>query len=203
MIFNQVQGLGHLQVHKMLPTTLLIIDQCWEVDEDLRLFYNNLEKTVPGPLYWPKFSTAEEHSEFPISFHFSDLNMATLLMVYWSTVTMLWSGMSQLYSLVQNMQSHTTTPSDENDSEVQSNQCQLKPLEHRSDYYTTARNICQSVEYCMQDEMLGFGPSTVVPPLTILIETFRDDPNFGREITWIKETLRKAKDSGIRILDHV
>lgn len=206
-IFNQVHELQERAPHEVLPTALFIIKQCWEVDRNMRTFYENLERSIPGPLYWPEFSTtrgtAGERALFPISFHFPDLNIANMLMIYWATATMLWSGMSQLYRLVRALSSTETTPNGEIDGSSQSDTSQLPPLEHRLDYHAPARNVCQSVEYCVQDQMLGFGMSSVVAPLTILAETLRHDSKFGLEILWISHVLKKVDEQGVRILRHI
>lgn len=50
----------------------------------------------------------------------------------------------------------------------------LRPLEHRMDWpESVAKNICQSVEYCMQDQMLALGPGSVAPPLMIVAENLK------------------------------
>ena len=206
-IFNQVHDLKKRAPHEILPTALLIIKQCWEVDRDMRTFYENLDGSIPGPLYWPEFSrtrgTADEKALFPISFHFPDLNIANILTIYWATSTILWSGMSQLYRLVQTLDSTESTPKRDINGSSHSDPSQLPSLDHRLDYRSPARNVCQSVEYCVQDQMLGFGISSVVAPLTILAESLRDDPKFGRENLWISQVLKRVDEQGIRILRHI
>ena len=200
-IFNQVQALRSLQPHEVLPATLQIITKCWEMDDKLRIFYDNLESSSLGPLYWPEFSKAE--SIFPVAFHFSDLNTANMLMLYWTTLTMLWSGLSKLYELLSSLAQIEMDSGGIYDSSPSYHISLLRPLDHRVRYISMARNVCQSVEYCIQDQMLGFGSSTVVAPLTILTETLRDDPNFASEMLWIKETFKTIDAQGIKILSHI
>jgi hypothetical protein len=199
VIFNRVQGLRTLQPHDLLPATLSIITQCWELDAKLQIFYDTLEDSTMGPTYWPEFSKGE--SPFSVAFHFANLNTANVLMFYWATLTMLWHGMCQLYGLLSRITPNEKTGWDAGSPERTINR--PPSLEHRVEYISMAHNVCQCTEYCMQEEMLGFGPSTVVAPLTILVETLRDDPNFSRELLWIKEILGKIKAQGVKILSHV
>jgi hypothetical protein len=76
----------------------------------------------------------------------------------------------------------------------------LPPLEHRVDILSIARNICQSVEYCMQDHMLGSGPAVVVAPLNIVLATLKSRPDFQREIYWAAAVVDEIRRKGMRIL---
>jgi hypothetical protein len=78
----------------------------------------------------------------------------------------------------------------------------LPPLGHRADYLTPARNVCQSVEYCVKTALPIFGGFSVTAPLVIVFETMRHDPRFASETAWIAETLKTIQDRGLRILNY-
>jgi hypothetical protein len=95
--------------------------------------------------------------------------------------------MCQMYQLVSTIPDHSgadISDFESNDDEYRQEQpmtsatsldiSNLPPLEHRADWPESAANkICQSVEYCMQDEMLALGPASTVPPLMVVVESLK------------------------------
>lgn len=233
-IFQQGDLLDHLRPPERLLTALRMIDQCWRLDAALEKFHEGLIESVPGPLYWPQFSKVASPADdsdrgkvFPIAFHFPSWKIAITLMFYWSTMLMLWSGLTQLYGLIATIQLDETpdndspgiigNTSDESKIEDDSNYdddvrslgsvelvtSRLPLLEHREEYLSLACNICQSVEYCTQDEMVGWGRISVTAPLSIAIEYLRQDPRRGRELSWARAALHRNSKSELRILDYL
>ncbi|KAL2051293.1 hypothetical protein ABVK25_008345 [Lepraria finkii] len=82
------------------------------------------------------------------------------------------------------------------------NMSQLPQLDHRSDFASMAWKICQSVEYCMHESMLGHGPALVAAPLQIVIDTLKEHPGYGREVSWAKSALARVTGRGLRILRY-
>jgi hypothetical protein len=79
-----------------LIAMLGIIDSCWKIDAKLRRFYEELERTSLGPLYWPELSKDENPADdaelgkvFPVAFHFLNPRMAHICMLYWATLVIL------------------------------------------------------------------------------------------------------------------
>jgi hypothetical protein len=235
-ILRQADKLKDLKSYDLLLTSLKIVDLCWKLDADLQRFYDHLELSTSGPLYWPKLSTEgnpaddpEQGKVFPVAFHFSNLRMANAVMLYWATCLMLWSGLSQLYNLIPTILIDRQTidyaadpfcyapPNDLNygtisDYEnsprslnsIRFDMTRLPPLDYRVDFMPMVRNICQSVEYCMQDEMLGLGPSSISAPLNIVIEHLKDHPKYmySRELPWARAALNRVRKGGLRILGY-
>lgn len=79
---------------------------------------------------------------------------------------------------------------------------QLPPLEHRKDVANMAKNICQSVEYCLGDEHRGLGARAVVFPLKVAIETLHD-AHCERELLWAEAAMARVDERGVRIMKHL
>ena len=70
----------------------------------------------------------------------------------------------------------------------------LKPLGHRDDFLAPGRNVCQSVEYCLQEKMLDMGPGAIAAPLGIVLDTIRPYPHAQRELAWGRVVLERLED---------
>ena len=207
----------------VLTAVLNIIDICWKMDADLQDFYFALEASIPGPLYWPRLSTMSNAADdevngrvFPVAFDFFNLRMAMTLMLYWGTLMMMYNGLVLLYGVLQTMpvtrqavletkNAHPlllkAIPECEADCICNGSGClalfdmmKIPPLGKRADIRTPARNVCQSVEFCMQPSMLDLGPSSVVTPLSIVVDTIQRDPACMREVMWGKNVLMEMED---------
>lgn len=190
-----------------LERAIEIAKLCWQVDENLRCFFDEIEASTNGPLYWPAFPTRsgkirdlEDESEelFPVEYHFSDLRTATTLVFYWSMQLILYSGMSQLYGLFDQLTGGLYMDWN-NLIEPETNLCfaqklGLPPLGNRTDILTPARNICQSVEFCVQDDL---GISAVTGPLNIVINLLIPWPGYEGEIKWAKKALKRLRLHGV------
>ncbi|KAJ9293502.1 hypothetical protein DTO271G3_7767 [Paecilomyces variotii] len=249
--FQAVDRLDGAEPLEKLRIALNIVHSCWELDADLAMFYEQFEKASLGPLYWPEFAkpiihrrgrhdnydddnddedVLDNRSLFPISLHFPNLGTARTIILYWATLTMLWSGLYQLYGLIYALketiidakldneredeyerENHNTAPStpelDSNTDDADAENLtflitHLPPLDdHRRDFASMARNVCQSVEYCMQEEMLGLGPIILPAPLAIVIDTMKGYESFANEVRWARRVMRRISEGGLRILE--
>lgn len=113
------------------------------------------------------------------------------MVLYWAALTMLWTGMMRLYLLVEALkQAGGSTP------EID----ELLPLGESAEFITPARNVLRSVEYMLQDKMLGLGPQSLVAPLSIVVDTIKDLPQCSREVAWADGVLDELKGRGLQIL---
>jgi hypothetical protein len=197
-IFKQADELQNLPPNRVLAAALDLLGRCWKLDSDLRKCYEELEISTSGPLFWREFSTAttlnddrELDKMFPVAYHFPNLSTANTLLLYWAVLTMLWSGLTQLYGLFRNFRSL---------GGASFNMDELPPLELRTNMIFAVSSICQSVEYCMQDEMIGLGPSSLIAPLSIAAEVLQQYPNYDRERRWAQAALEKVRSKSVRIL---
>ncbi|RMZ91989.1 hypothetical protein DV736_g789, partial [Chaetothyriales sp. CBS 134916] len=107
-MMNTADKFNLMRPIEILSTTLDVIEKCWGMDESMQELYHSLEASVPGPLYWPKLSTRSSSADdddlgkvFPVSYEFSNLAIATWSMMYWSTLTMMYNGITLLYGVMQ------------------------------------------------------------------------------------------------------
>ncbi|RFU30305.1 hypothetical protein B7463_g6005, partial [Scytalidium lignicola] len=165
---------------------------------------------------------SEASKLFPLSFYFCNLMVANTCMVYWTLCLILYSGMVALYSVMHQLSqlnldiesfdpsahpsprcavcTHSVAPASTPSPPFlkTTDPAQLPPLLHRSDFAATARNICQSVEYFMQEEMLVQGPAMTVMPLSVVIATAKEYPHLEKEIIWARGILDKVHERGLR-----
>jgi hypothetical protein len=218
MLQGPLEGTVAVDPNAMLPSILGLIDRCWKVDSQLQKFYKNLEEDTLGPVYWPELSTemdgidSEIHTGklFPVCFQFLDMRTAHTCLVYWASLAILWSGMGYTYQLLAGIAAANAMKNNEAASNETPNLdsgyfdiTQLPPLGHRTDVATLARNICQSIEFCLADEHRGLGARAAVFPLKVAIETFHDAPGCEWELLWAQAAMARVNHSGIRIMKHL
>lgn len=206
-IFRRTDDFDALEPRARLRLAIEVTHDCWKVDDRLRRFYQRLEENTTGPLYWAALAKEIELSKsrargtgakpFPLSYHFPSLPVARTLILYWSVLCMLWAGMSRLHQLVSTLQLEVHEVED------------LPSLGHRADFVVPSRNVLQSVEYLMQDKMLGLGPQSVIAPLSIVADTIKDFPQYAMDVAWALTILEEIKERGMAILgcasrmDHI
>ena len=164
---------------------------------------------------------------FPVAFHFSNLVTAETCLLYWTTQIMLWSGLSFLYGLLATIEmeedafghlvnsnkytclKHKTSSDNcgsKNETDtprsIKFDMRHLPPLEHRLDLVSPARNICQSVEYCMQDKMREVGLAVTSFPLRTVTDVLKDYPDCHREVLWARAVLERANYKSFRLLKY-
>ncbi|CZR62600.1 uncharacterized protein PAC_12497 [Phialocephala subalpina] len=80
----------------------------------------------------------------------------------------------------------------------------LPPLGHRRDISAPAKNICQSLEYCMSSPHGMTGTTAAVFPLKVAIESLSGSgEKCRRELEWAKEAFRVIGGKGVKILEHL
>jgi hypothetical protein len=222
-IFATTDKFDELTPPAIISTALYIIDLCWQMDTELQSLYNALESSIPGPMYWPKLATmrtrADDHPDgrvFSVAYEFINLKMAMTLMLYWSTLTMLYNGLDLLYNSV--IGKIPTTPEAAMELKdahpllakglpVCGSTCTcigpgclkffdmtvLRPLTPETNYGIPGKHVLSSVEYCMQARMLDLGPSSIVTPVSIVIDTIKREPSLWRHVCWGKHALRSIE----------
>jgi hypothetical protein len=194
-IVGQAFEMASLESAEPLSIMPEIVDCCWKMDAKLRQLFKELQHRNLGPLYWSKFSVQtnpvddlELGKVFPVAFHFPNLRIAHTCMLYWTASMILWSILSPVYQAL---------------GAVQFDMSRLPVLEKQLDVASLSRNICQSLEYCMQDEMRGLGSAITIIPLHVVIKILRDYPKCSRELSWSQAMAQKVAEKGIRVLKHI
>jgi hypothetical protein len=173
---------------------------------------------------------AELGKVFPVAFHFPNLMTAYTCMIYWASLIPLWAILSHVYQLLGALKVNNTatdsSPADtcchgragDNSSHdacscedksptpqhtTQFDMSQLLPVDPRIDVLAASRNICQSLEYCMQKEMKGLGQAITVIPLMAVIDILPNFPHCSRELAWAKALREKFNEKGLRLMKYL
>jgi hypothetical protein len=175
---------------------------------------------------------AELGKVFPVAFHFPNLVTAFTCMIYWASLILLWAVLSHVYQLLGALKVHnaaTDSPADtcsschgragDNSSHdacncedkpptpqhttTQFDMNQLPPVDPRVDVLAASRNICQSLEYCMQKEMKGLGTTVTVIPLMAVIDILPNFPHCSRELAWAIALREKFNEKGLRLMKYL
>jgi hypothetical protein len=207
-IFEEVDRIGEPEAGD-IPALFDILDRCWKMDASLQKFYDDLESTVDGPLFWSRLSTmtllpddSGGEKLFPVAYHFKDLPAAFTCMMYWMNLILLWRTMMEIYGRILRS-GHSLIKSEDPATPVISYAAQLQPLEHRKDLVSLAKNICQTVEFCMQEDKRSQGPGALVIPLLMATITFRYSPSCQRELAWARAAMVEVSERGWRITTHL
>lgn len=198
-IFNKTDRIKDLQPMEQLELANNLASQCWDLDWMMQKCYEELRLTVDGPLYWSEVprsgSLPDETGQkklFPVVYKFPNVKTASTLMIYWATLVMLWSGLSDLYGLIDSIVNDSTA--------TERQELELPPL---SDFLSMAWHVCRSVDYCMQEDMMAVGSFVVASPLVLVIGTLRDNPHCQQEVSWMRAALGQVQGRGLRIFQHV
>jgi hypothetical protein len=203
---------------------LELTERCWSLDAKLQVFYKDMERDNLGPLHWPELAAGLVSTEdetnlgkvFPVAFQFQNLRLAHLCMLYWASSAILWSGMSFTYRLIAGFQAMAMAASTSisvdaasSSNNIINNPLQdfditrLPPLEHRANVASLARNICQSLEYCLSTGQHGLGKTMSALPIKVAIETFHDADGCERELAWATKAMEIISGDGARIMGHL
>ncbi|KAK6373927.1 uncharacterized protein PV06_02789 [Exophiala oligosperma] len=214
---------GHLDLAGQLNLALSMIPQCWVIDREVSALWDSMEKSQPSPLFWPRLAQSEfgqddadEARLFPVAFHFPNLGVAHCLLICWTVQTILWHGMKELYRLMGELEMAAATfgrveESIDPDSEsgrlrtalaCSGNVFDLPPLEHRAEFVAPARNIFQSVEFCMMEDTVDQGPKSLAAPLRVATEILRPYPDLKREVEFGDKAMAKIQLRSLKLLQY-
>ncbi|KAJ5383762.1 hypothetical protein N7517_001673 [Penicillium concentricum] len=214
MILERVRSLPHLSIFQQVDLLHCLIGECWQIDKQLDVTYDEMRRSEADVLYWPVPSQTEplvdsrdSENLFAVVFCFQNAQVAATLMLLWATRTMLWSGLFNMYQHLESVISLqkpscvALEPLDQSSlSEVMGT---FNPIDRCGEYLSVAHRVCQSVEYFLKDEMLLAGPLSVSPALGIVIDSLRNRPGHDREIAWIQAALEVVRRKGLRVLQDV
>jgi hypothetical protein len=210
-ILKQLDEISHEENQTALQDGFRdIIAKFLKVESTMEGLYRNFENSVSGPLYWSELSTLESHLDdetlgkvFPVSFHFPAFVVAQVVTTYWSGIMAVHHNLMFTYDKLASIESSTaftsaagsplssTTDSSSLNSVVPS---YLRSHEHRNTWVSMVRNICQSAEYFLQDQMGELGSLTVLTLLSGCISCFGSSPDTcNREVSWIIDVMEEIK----------
>ncbi|KAJ5133509.1 hypothetical protein N7448_001464 [Penicillium atrosanguineum] len=213
-ILERVAPLWHLSATQQLDLVYELVHECRHIDERLAIIHDEMLRAAPDPLYWsiPSDFTlifgSDNPVTFPVIYWFSDLHCAATLILLWATRTMIWTGLYNLYSHVDNImatkgsvfEAYETMAPQISGVEVVN---PLPPLDRCTDILSMAHRVCRSVEFFLRDDMLLAGPLSIIPALGIVIDALKNQPSHAPEVAWLQEALEVVRQKGIRSLEHV
>jgi hypothetical protein len=176
-----------------------ILTSCFELQSRLKSLYDKFDKSVPGPLYWPQLSNLKSNLDdenlgkvFPISFYFPAFFVSQVVCGYWSAMMTLHYQLMQTYQKLAEIELPAESPQDDHSSIASAAE---RSEEHAKLRETIARNLCQAVEYGLQDNMGGLGPLAAMTQIAGCLSCMHVRPeNFTREMMWIMEMISRIKD---------
>ena len=78
----------------------------------------------------------------------------------------------------------------------------IPPLEHRADFVAPARNIFQSVEFCLREDTLDQGPKMLAAPLRVSTEVLRRYPDLKREVEFGDRAMTRIQLRSLKLLQY-
>ncbi|OAL19704.1 hypothetical protein AYO22_09510 [Fonsecaea multimorphosa] len=219
-LHRQGEMLEHMDPCGKLQLATEMIWKCWKLDAELQSVYDCMEKSHDGPLYWPELARdksldlgSTDGMLFPVAFHFPNLSIANTVIIYWGVQAILWQGLWLLYGVLAEIQKIQMDPAkaggfgqedadghNKSSGNTVGNICHFPPLEHRADFAAPCRNILQSVEYSLQDDMFDQGPKCIAAPLRMAVETLLPYPQYKREVAWGERAIEKVQERSLRLL---
>jgi hypothetical protein len=199
---------------EQIAFTVNLLQDCISLEAKMQKFYTDLEALNGGILYCHTYSKKGKFSQitgddemFPISYEFPQYHMGTLLMLYWASMTMLWSAITRLYLHLGRLAPLTPTPDNQLICRVPDyftdNPNALFELPSPSrfaDFASQARKVCQCVDYCLQDTL---GMPAMAAPLVMIIDVLSDWPGFEKEIAWAINKLVVLQHQGMKMAKYV
>ncbi|KAK2812117.1 hypothetical protein FQN49_008399, partial [Arthroderma sp. PD_2] len=216
-IAQKTSLIPYLEPQKKVDLARRVALNYWEIERMLDDVYAEIQSTGPSPLYWPVTSTLQlppdpKREFFPVAYWFSDLMTAWMMMTFWATRVMIWTGLGDIYKIIEEIQpdlidNFPSPDSSDNATSVNSPypttaSSALPQLDHRKDYLSLAHNVCRSAEYCVQEKTRMAGSVTVIPPLGLLMGSLAHRREYAREIVWIRALISLIRLGEIQSVVH-
>ncbi|GFG26695.1 uncharacterized protein AN5342 [Aspergillus udagawae] len=217
-ILQRYDQLSSLHRKEILDSTYGLVEECMRIDQTLEDIYEDLRLQLEGPLYWPVLSpsfkdSGHDQGLFPVIYEFPDLRTATLLMLYWATKAMLWATLSNLYDVIHlqgvhgipapivevTSEKHDPSPSDDEQTSTERN---APTMGDGQNYLRMARNVCQSLEYCLQEDMSLLGMLAASVPVIITVWAIRYRHNDEAELAWLMGASQRMRQ-GLRMWTYI
>ena len=209
-ILRGADTLAALPPHLQFAKVIELLKQCWKLDNQLRSFYENLKSSTSTPLFWPVFSadnvSGDGHADSLayLSLEFIEMKVAVIIVLYWATLTVLWSGMSHLYDSIDEfgaiLNPAWTKATDDSVKIEFYQKLGLPEPGHCRDFIIVARKVFQCVDYCMKDEL---GRRVIVAPLTMTIDSLESWGKYTEEVTWALGKLQESQNRGMKLVKYL
>lgn len=184
-LLQEADDLPNKSLEQSLPTLLTIMSRLLDIDAELESFYSRLQARATCPLFWqtPKSGvfTPDAERSGPSHLTFTDHKTASLLTLYWSIATMVWSALEGIHASLSQTGILQSLP----DSPRTSRFLDLAPTRY---WLSPIRNILRSIDYCMGVKIGSGSPPGIGLALEIIIDIMRPKP-------WCEDEYMKAVEA--------
>lgn len=192
-LLQEAEHLAHTPLEQSLPRLLTILSRLLDIDAELDTFYHGLLSGCEPALFWEAPASGlvmqeEGAADVPARLEFADHRTASLLTLYWSIATMVWSALEGIHAGL--VQSHTLHLLPDSPRTIKFTA--LAPSRH---WLHQVRNILRSIDYCMGVPTKSAGPPGIGIALEIIIDTMR--PKAGCEVEF-KRAVEARDEMGRR-----
>jgi len=160
----------------------------------LLAWYENLRKQVNGQPYCVVPSLAHSPADdplrgcvFPLAFHFPNLTVAQLLLIYWSTLIVLYRTVQDIHKRLGNRAAENLVTQLNLDLEGRNKICFERSYPSNSRIAALARNLCHSLEYCYRSKNGTLGLQSTVFTQWVAQDFYSSQPDLWRELKWCTE----------------
>ncbi|KAK3375657.1 hypothetical protein B0T24DRAFT_676581 [Lasiosphaeria ovina] len=216
----QRERLQHIRnPHLFLATAVGTIRQGYMIENALDEWFVRFKATVPGALYHPELSKIDSLADnpdsgklFPVAFRFPSFVIGQNVLYSWVAKLTLHAHLCFTYEILERSlgildalgRSNFSCTCDAGAEPLclrHFTMHLLPPLGHRSQWpRETAYNICQSVEYFMENPVRALSPASVLPALAVVKGFWKHAPgNWSREILWTDSRLEIIRTSDTEI----
>ncbi|KAH8901329.1 hypothetical protein GQ53DRAFT_800818 [Thozetella sp. PMI_491] len=207
-----------LRLRERIVAGLQCVRACWRFDQALTDWLKELGEKYPGPLFWVSTTKADINplqgkdespviALFPAIYEFPSYMLAYALLRYWISRVIVSYHLCQTYQTLESLVAERGATKREvvectctNSPNTKMASClrhfsldQLPPLGYRKNWtQSIARNICQSIDFFMQDKWKMVGRVVLMPPVKIMQSYWEIDENDRtRELAWATETITR------------
>lgn len=213
--------------HEKLFKTIENVRESQRMGTCLADWFSKFEATSAGSLYYPKLSKMNSPADnpelgkaFPVAFYFPAFSVAQTLVFYWAALIVVHGHMCFVYEKLAHLvellvrakedRQFTSGYPDSNDSEAAMTCLHHAATDLLSSLGSSiewpcapARNICQSVEYFLQEKMRGEGPLSILPAILIVKAYWKFTPvDWSHEILWVDDMISKIQGKGNEIAGY-
>ena len=194
--------------HAFTSERIALLEGCESLVNRLDTWFQQLNDDIPAPHYRPEFSNIENLVDaregrkiFPVSFRFSNVYIAKILIDYWGISIVLYSTSLFLYRSLTAGRNTFGPEHAADDRRAQAKailpRCVAVPkpgIARRPGMIKSlANNIAQSMEYCLHKDMGTLGPQWALFSLRTALQTYQYIPD-SKELQWLQAIHDKICD---------
>ena len=202
-VLQKADKLESMPPQRFVPAVMELMEELLALEHRMQAYYADLSMSSPGPLFWesPTTITAIDDlnnvsqsldSTAVKSLHFHDIEMERILTLYWDTLSMILSGLNDLWGAVQALLSSGLL------GKFQHVHGALA-LEPR-DWLEPVRKVCRSADYCKSDLGQGIGALVIAAPLDVVLGVMKNRSGCSAEFAEAKRVREDISRNWLRVL---